>query len=1047
VTALLLGSALAGLLALSWLHLRPSGVRAALPVPSLQHLRGPSPKRRRALPLEELLPWGLRAAALVCALGGTWASRAGCAADVRPVAVVDAAASSRAWVEAQALAPTRLGFAGEKPVAEGDGAGLLVSVLGACSDTRAACLLRAADRSGRPLLLVGDLAADEWRLPLARRAQAFSFLRTEGEAPPPPAERLASQALAEVRLEGTAAAARLWAAALAAATSPPLPPAGGAGPRGLPEVVVVDARPPPLRAPAERAALTVFSVDGPGPAQPEVPAVRVQQRTGLLFPDPLDLAAGTAGLGLVSSLSLEGDGRFLPVLGFAARSTSKAELALAATGEELAEWAHQGNLLPLARALLASGLEGPTEVGSAPAGGGLGWTDTEGRAAPVGLLDVAPGRYLRADGRVRLQLARAQVPAVQTLYEKGLTSLGGRPWADTRAARVPLPTLLFSLALALFLAGAFLTRGVRRAWLPAAAVALALVLLLADVRWHSEATAPYLAILAVSPGAAARALTALAREASVTLRDGRDAATGRCAAPWAEVPCTPLATVAWASLPAAGADTLLFDTEKPRVDVLSVEAPKEVALGTAAEVWVTLRVRRAAGRHLTLAARCTAAAPASVDWAVEGTDVVRTLRLVLSPLQAGVGFVAVEARVEGEAQAEDGRLFALSARLREERRLVLAAAPGWEARAAAAALEARGARVDVLSLLGTRAVVARGRTAQAPRDVLRDAQGLEGVGLLALVGFGPRELDAAAAAGLRRYVESGGAALVLDAPGAAAALGVEVPKTAETAPLQPLLGQLAPLDALRFRGYAAPPGLTTAPGLAVLGRLGLAGETETRPWVVGRALGQGRVAVVTAPDVWRLSPPGEGRDAYQRVLAHLVGWLEAPVASRHGAVLSEDWASLRLEEGPGAARLFPLPTADAVDGLPVDALDVATLNHSPRAALRALAAGARHPFLEVEGTQGLASAWGRLPAAPRVVRDVRVRTSVGAFAALAALLVLEAVARRRYGGSGGSGSRANSAASPEETGGMTSGEGNNQRASETAASPAAARSAAPSVPA
>ncbi len=1040
MTSLLFATALAGLLALTWLHLRPTGVRAATAVPSLQHLRGPTPRRRRALPLEEPLAWALRAAALLCALGGTCASRAGCAADVRPVAVVDAA-SSQAWAEARALAPTRAGFLGQTPVVEGEGAGLLLSVLRACSDTRPACLLRAADRSGRPLLLLGAVAGGEWRLALAHRGRAFSFLRTGAEAPPPPAEKVAPVAVAEVQLRGTSSAARLWAAALAAAASPPSP-SPSAAPRGLPEVIVVDAR-----ARAEPAALTVLSVDGAGPAQPEAPAVRSQPRTGLLFPDPLDVAARTAGLGLVASLAFEEDARFLPVLGLAARSKSSPQLALAATGEELAGWAHQGNLLPLARALLASGLPGPVEAEAAPAGGGLGWTDGEGRAAPVGLLDVSPGRYLRADGRVALQLLRTEVLGADALDEKGLASLGGQPWRAKGAAGVHLPTVLFSLALALWLSAVFLTRGVRRAWLPAAAVALALALLVADVRWAGVATAPWTAVLEVPSGPPARALSALARQASVTPLQGADAAALACAGPLAEAPCTPLATVGWASTPGRAVDALLFDVEKPRVDVLSVEAPKEVALGTAAEVWVTLRVRRAQGRHLTLAAHSTSLAPASVDMAVEGLDVVRTLRLVLSPLQQGVVFVAVEARVEGEPQAEDGRLLAMAVRLRPEKRLVLAAAPSWEARAAASALETHDARVDVLNRLGTRAVVAKGQPAQAPRDVLTERKALEGVGLLTLVGFGPRELDAAASAGLRHYVESGGAALLLDAPGAAEALGLEVPAVPGAAPLQPLQGQLASLGVLSFQGYAPPASFQTPAGMAVLGRLGPAGQTEALPWVVGRALGQGRVAVVTAPDVWRLSPPGEGRAAYQHVLAHLAGWLEAPAASRRGAVLSEDWASLRLEEGPGAAHVLPLPSAETLDGLPLDGPDVATLNRSPRAALRARAAAVHHPFLELEGTEALAAAWGRLPPSPQLARDVRARASAGAFALLAALLVLEALARRRYGASGGSGRRASSAASSEDTGGITSGEGTNQRAKETPASRAALRNAAPSVPA
>lgn len=1043
MTFLLLASATLAVGTLSWLHLRPAGARRAAEVPSLQLLCGPSPKRRRRLPLEEPLAWGLRTAALLLALAGTWASRSGCAEDKRPVVVVDGALSLKAWEEARARlgAPTLLGFRAEEPRALGEDGGPAEAALRACSDTRAACLLRTALRTGRPVVLWGAFSAAEWRLALAQWRHPFSFVlqggAEEGRSvlPPPPPPR------ARVRLLDTSPAARLWAAALAEAAGEGTSPVSVSG---QPEPPLLEVRAAGRPSQGE-AALSVFAVASPAAAQPDAPAVERRARRGLLLPDPTDVAAGTAGLGLSTSLAFGKDARFTQVLPLAALRGPRGqrELALAATAEELGDWAHGGNLLPLARALLAAGLPGPTAVETAPAGGALAWEDAENRPAPVGLLDVPPGRYRRSDGQVLLQLSRPQVPGEGPLDEVELKRLGGSLWGGGASPPPRLSGMFFSSALLLFLCGLFLTRRARQAWLAAAAVAAALALLVADVRWPREVSAPFAALLAVPPGPAARELLDVGRAAAVALGEGTEGWAKACAALGALQPCTLLGTVGLASAPAPGVDVLLFDAARPRVDVLSVEAPREVPLGAAAEVWTTVRVRRAEGQRLTLSVHSTSAAPTSEEVVVDGPDVLQTLRLSVTPLSEGVAFLAVRASVAGEKQAEDGRLLALAARVRKETRLVLAASPGWEARAAAAALEAPGVQVDVLSLLGARATVARGRAAQTPRELLQKPEALQGLGLLALVGFGLKDLDGPAAAALRRYVESGGAALVLDAPGAAAALGVEVPLVPSAAPLESLAGQLASLDAVNFRGYAPASGFQVPAGAAVLGRVRPEGATEAVPWVVGRALGKGRVVVVAAPDAWRVSSPGTGGDAYRRALGRLVGWLEAPRASRGGVVLAEDWASLAVLDGP-RTRVVPLPAAGTVDGLPVDAVDVLRFNHSPRAALRAAALGQHHPFLELDGAEALLAAWRRLPPPPRFRAEARARSSDGVFAALATLFVLEALRRRRYGGGGRKGSRASREASEGETGGMTSGVGKSQRARMTPASREAALNVAPS---
>jgi hypothetical protein len=1035
VTLLVVASALAAAGVLTWLHLRPRGIRLAEAVPSLQHLHGPSPHSKRALPLEEAAPWALRVAMLLLAVAGVWASRSGCAADVRPLTLVDSATAEKAWAEARVRtgAEALLGFQGEVPLTVGDVPGQVEAALRACSDTRAACLLRAADTSGRPVVVFGAFEAAEWRLALARRARPFFFVRTGAGAPLPAGAAPGRPTLARIRLEGTSPAAQVWAAALAVASGEGEDMPASAAPEA--PVVVVTEPHRPSGADAE-GILTVVAVEAPSPPRPDAPGVEASTSPGLLLPDPLDLAAGTTGLGLRASLAFLPDAHFTSVLGLVAvaRAPGKAEVALAATPLELGDWAHQGSLVPLARAVLAAGLPGPTEVSFPPAGGAFGWTDGDGRLAPVGLLDVRPGRYLRSDGRVALLLERPSAPGVAPLDDTELGRLGGHPWTGPGAGRLPIPTLLLTAALLAWLSGVWLTRRARRAWLPAVAVAAGLGLLLLDVRWPIQTTAPWAAVVATPEGGE---LSAFRRQTDVEVAEGKDASSLPCAAAGASRPCTLLATVGLASAPAQGMDTLVFDAARPRLDVLSVEAPREVPLGTAAEVWATVRVRRAKGQRVTLSARSTSAAPVAKVLQVEAEDEVRTMRLAVSPLSEGVAFVAVEAAVAGEAQAQDGRLLALAARRHVQHRLVLAAAPGWEARAAAGALETQGARVEALSLLGRVAVVAQGRPPQSPRELLGQPEALRGVGLLALVGFEAEDFDAKAAAGLRRFVESGGAALLLDAPGAAAALRVQLPKVAGSSHLQALSGQLDAEEAVHFRGYAPSAALRLPAGVSVLGRLGATGDASPLPWVVGRALGKGRVAVVTAPDVWRVSPPGEGREAYQRLLSRLVGWLEAPRASREGVVLAEDWASLRVEDASGT-RTLSLPAAGPVDGLSVDSVDLASFVRWPRARLRAAAAAARHPFLEVEGADALAAAWRRLPAAPRFRQDKSARNSDGAFCVLAALLALEALARRLYGGRGGSGSRARTSPSSEDTGGRTSGEGKSQRASATPASRAAA---------
>lgn len=1037
MTFLLVATALGSAAVLTWLQLRRAGAVRAVAVPSVQHLLGASPPRRRSPPLEEPLPFLFRLGALLLAVLGVWSARSGCTADRGPVAVVDPGAQPGACARARALpgVAATLCFQGDTPSATGADAARLGFVLGACSDTRPACLLRAAQASGRPVLLVGAFDAAAWRPALARFGRGFSFLRegASGQEPAPPSPE--GLLRPRIRLEGTSAAAQVWAAALERAAGDGAPETGG----GAPLVIVQDAnRTSDVHL---GAALTVTAAEGVAPAGPTHPGVESRPATGLLFPDPLDLGAGTAGLGLQTSLAFLPDSRYELLLPLAAfrRGAAGIELAVAATAEDLGRWAHQGDLLPLAHALLAAGLPPPARMLRPPVGGALGWSAPDGRQAPVGLLDVAPGLYRRSDGRAVLPLERPQVVGRDPLDDAVLVHLGGRAWTGAGVRRPSWATVLLGAACLLWLLGLAGTWRIRRAWLPALGAAVLLGLLATGATWSTEVTAPWTVALAMPPGPDADRLAGLLRTTTAVASRSGDAP---CAAPGAFSPCTEVATVGSASRPPPGADALVFDPSRPRVDLLSVEAPAEVPLGSAAEVWATVRVRRAPGLAVAVTARSTGAAPVSSELRVEGADAVRTVRLVVAPLAEGVSFVAVEARIAGEAQAQDGRLLALATRARTPRRVVLAASPGWEARAAAEALEATGARVEALTLLGSRAVAARGRAAEDPRHLLAEGARPDELDLLVLVGFSERDFDRAAAAGLRRYVESGGAALLLESPGAARALGIELVAAPPATPERPLLGRLESGEAFPLLAYPPTSALLVPPGTTVLGRLGGREEASPAPWLLGRSVGKGRLAVVTAPDLWRLSPPGQGRQAYQGVLRSLVGWLEAPRASRAGVVLAEDWTSLGVF-GAAGPRSVPLAAEEGAAGLGVDPVDPGSFIAWPRARLRAAAARRGHPFLEPDGAEALARAFARLPPAPRWTAPLPLRFSDAAFCLLAALVALEAAARRLYRRPE-SGSPVRTPPSSGDTGGRTTGEGRSQRESAMPAARAAAAREGPS---
>jgi hypothetical protein len=167
----------------------------------------------------------------------------------------------------------------------------------------------------------------------------------------------------------------------------------------------------------------------------------------------------------------------------------------------------------------------------------------------------------------------------------------------------------------------------------------------------------------------------------------------------------------------------------------------------------------------------------------------------------------------------------------------------------------------------------------------------------------------------------------------------------------------------------------------VLGRL------DGRPWIVGRAVGLGRIAAVTAPDAWRAGAAGSG-GGYEALLGDAVAWLEA---GRAGAPISLS-PDLRALEASGT--LIPLPAA-SVSGLPVDPVDPFALLPPGLAQERVLSRRAGVPLVEASSEAELATIRGRIPPPAPLARRVFARDLDAIWLAFCAFLVLEVVLRRR----------------------------------------------------
>jgi len=883
-------------------HLRSRPRGEAVAFPSFQHLSGLAPRQRPLWPLEEPVRWALRILAAILAAAALFLSRR----EDRTLVALLVEPASPQWSDAQAFARSSSGpaialtFADGKPVVEASASGVEAAerarrTLASCSASFEACMVRAArDLSGK-VIAISSLRE---RSDTYASLPGFRYLRTAPVSIAARAVEPAKPGSTRVVRRGTSPAARIWAAALAA-TAPDL---GG----GDTEIEVLDK---PEEGDASKTALVpVTSASG---------LARAEKIGAVALSEDAALAAGIAGLPLESSLALPADASWKPLVPPVLCARDRTIFA-AATEEDLGRWAHSGALTALARVVLFE--SGRTVHAAEAAAGSHGWEDSSGQPAPVGITDVAPGRYERDDRRVALSVLRED-PGAVPLTDAELASLGGQRLdalpAPSTSSRWPLALLVLALALR------FVDAPGRRTLplLPYAAVATALLVLAANPAWIRR--------IAVPKADLSKALK-----------------------------------------------SVVFPPDRPRVELLALELPSEIRTGEAGLLTATIRVRRAAGREQTLAVRPTSGPSGEARRKISADPETFALSLPVSSAAEGVSFALVRASV---GEQGDAAVVPIVARSREPRRLVLGAAPGWEARAAGEALAERG-QVERITRLGRTAVVARGVAAEEPLDRL--SRDLSGYDLVVLVGFPAEELRGAREAALRRYVAGGGALLFLGGIPELASLPLpqtDADATGESVLPSRVTGAFAG-STTSFVGYPAWKSSLPLAGV-VLGRL------DGAPWIVGRAVAKGRIAAVTAPDAWRVGAPG-GRSEYETLLYGVVAWLEAGRSGKPIS-LSPDLRSLVV-----GGETVSLPAAQA-DGLSIDPVDPLALLPEGPARERVLARRRHLPLVMADSPGELASLLARVPGEPPVPRRVSARDSDAIWLALCAALVLEVALRRR----------------------------------------------------
>lgn len=815
----LLTGLVVALAAVTWAHLKRTGQAQATPFPSLQHLGGPTVPRRRRPRLDDVLGWALRCGVLMCLVAGVCADRQQLYPGPLPrVVLIDPATGAQGWaLAAHGARDTRLGFEQGQVRAEGELANWLAPIVRACSASVRRCLARAAVHAQRPVLVVAAPSTSGWE-GLDEFTADLEWLEVPsqpaGESVAEPTAQATAFAAPSIERVGTSAAAWVWAAALREAAGTMT---------GSLTVAVCD----PGSCEADAGA-KVVALTGPREAEAGWPAVRSLPVHAV----QLDVSvAQTPALVVEASLSFEASpSQFIG--GLAAQRGR--EVAVAATEADLGRWAHEGQLLPLARVLLNT-LGAQRTSTDWPLGGR--WRDEHGTAVPLGVLDLAPGKYTRADGTVVVQLTRA---STETTTRQVGPHRAQPAWS--------LPCTLFAVALVVLVVASLRERRVSSGLLALGAAVVLSVWLL-----NVQREAPRVPRQAVRLGVGLdEAVAEAVLDAGLSL-----------------APCAECLEVARLDTPrgaaVAGSSGVVFSLTQPRVDVLSVRAPDELVLGQAAQVEVAIRVRRAAGQLLTVNAAPSHGAPTARTLTVDGADVVLGVTLPVVPLLAGVENVTVEASVPG---AEDAAQTSCEVVSRRVRRMVLAGAPSWDARFAKEALRTHAdGETATLTRIGATAVQAMGVARADPLRLVVTPHALDDVATVVLTGFTTAELAGAPARALTAFVEGGGALVFLGSSGIEA-LGWPSLGSPE-GPDKRLAALLEPgAEPIEITAVSMPP--STGPlAHEVLASVG------GQPWVVGRAQGLGRVTVVRGTDLFRLSPVAGQEGVAERVFFRALGWAEA----------------------------------------------------------------------------------------------------------------------------------------------------------------------------
>lgn len=777
--ALALAGVFGALGTITWMHLRRISRGRARPFPSLQLLDGASPRHRPEPRIEEPIRWALRAGALLLAalaigLARSNDSRAGLAIVVDPAGGPGGVAFGRRLLAgaAKSAHAVLLSFDGGRVVAEGEpGSDRTLDLrrrIESCGASRVECLWRAAAEQPS-VLAVSPFGSAAWATALRARPRSFFYRRVPpvaAAAEAAPAEEVIPPACRVDRADDDPAS-RIWEAAIVATTRGPA--TGGC-------VIRVGLASESAEIPNGGVARLLLAA-GPAARTEALPAAAIARSPALKISDDLAPVAARRALALEASLAFQSDSRFESVLGpilIRRVGPGPPVLAAAASRDDLARWANDGSLLALARVVLFEACRGETFSSlRAPLPTSAAWVNLATRApSPVGLLDVPPGRYEREDGRLTFERKRdPDAPSIPA-SDAELAALGGKnqlPPTRSSAGSI-LILVLLGLAAAARLADVPNARAITAAAAYFVGVA-ALTLWILDLPIPSPGRADLSARTAghFEPAERAGLAEALAR-ADIKLDSESGIDAGSVAVAGRE--------------PVVPVDALVFPAASPRVDLLSVDFPREVRLGEAARLRVVVETRRAAGRVLLARAVADNGSGGESTVKVETDSAVIPLSLTMTPASAGVSLASVLVRFADRPESDpDGAVFAVVTRPDRRRFLVASTAPSWDARAAADALA--GSEIEVVSLtaLGKTAVVGRGAAPADPSDALARAGALDRVDAVVLTGSEP--LREPARASLETFVRRGGGLLILGPVPGAPSLAAAGPSSGQFATESP----------------------------------------------------------------------------------------------------------------------------------------------------------------------------------------------------------------------------------------------------------------------